>query len=140
MKKQLADHLPLPERKQFLLDNCDASEKMSYMKKFAPDEIVLFKDRLSGVSIEINDLEEKKKDVNKGFSAELDPLKIEKKGLLSNIKQKAILVKEECFKFIDHENEIVEFYNMIGEMIEQRGIYPHERQKTIFNLKEGANK
>lgn len=138
--QNLASHLPLSQRAGFLEDNCDAVEEMSYLKKFKPDEILEMKNRLSDVSIEVNDIDIEKKEIAKDFKLKADPLVKEKKEILGLIKNKAILVKEKCFKFIDQENEKVFFYNAIGDVVDERPILPSERQKTIFSIeKNGTN-
>lgn len=135
MKKNIAEHLPLREREGFLRDNCDDTETMSYMKHFTEEEIGEMKSRLSTVSIEMNDIEEEKKDAAALFKARMDPFKVEKKELLSHIKQKAVLVKEECYKFVDYEEGRVYFYNAIGEVVDNRPILPSERQASFFSMK-----
>lgn len=138
MKKNIADHLPLRDRESFLRDNCDDTERMNYLKAFTEDEIVEMKNRLSSVSIEMDDIEDEKKDVNAHFKAKLDPLKNERKSLLKNIKQKAILVVEDCFKFIDYENKRVEYYNAVGDLIESRPLSPGENQRKMFPMRSGT--
>lgn len=138
MKKNIADHLPLRDRESFLRDNCDDTERMNYLKAFTEDEIVEMKNRLSSVSIEMDDIEDEKKDVNAHFMAKLDPLKNERKSLLKNIKQKAILVVEDCFKFIDYENKRAEYYNAVGDLIESRPLSPGENQRKMFPLRYGT--
>lgn len=136
MQNNLAEHLPLAERAQFLRDNCDKTEDMNYMKKFTPDEVEAMKSRLSTVDIDMNDLEEEKKDMATLIKAKIDPLKTERKDLLTNIKQKAIMVKEECFKFLDHENGRVGYYNQVGDLIEERPMMPDERQRNMFPIRD----
>ena len=138
MSKNIAEHLPLRDREGFLRDNCDAPERMSYMKQFTEEEIVAMKNRLSTVSIEMDDIEDEKKAIAVQLKSKFDPLKTEKKSLLKNIKQKAMLVSEECYKFIDHETGRVQFYNAIGDLVDERPIAPEERQRGLFALRNGT--
>ncbi|MFB5946086.1 hypothetical protein [Albibacterium profundi] len=137
--QNLADHLPLNQRAGFLEDNADAVEKMSYLKKFSSEEIMEMKNRLSDVSIDLNDIEEEKKAQTALYKAKAKPYVEEKKQLLDHIKNKSILVNEECYKFIDHEAGKVRFYNAIGDLVEERQIMPSERQTTIYSIKNGTN-
>lgn len=134
MEATLGDHLPLNQREQFLKDNCDHVEDIGYMRKFTPEEIRQMKDELSTVAIKINDIQIEKKHAMDVFKGRLDPLVSEKKDLLENIKLKARHVTETCYKFIDQEAGRVGFYNGKGELIEERGIYPDERQSTMFQI------
>lgn len=140
MKKNLCENLPLNERADFLQNNADDVEMITYMKQFTHEEIGLMKDSLSEISIEMNDIEIEKKDVAATYSEKLKPLVRQKKNLLTNIKQKAILTDEECYKFVDQEEGMVGFYNAIGDLVSSRPIMPSERQKTIFSInKNGTN-
>lgn len=141
MKNQnLAEHLPLNQRAGFLRDNADAVETLNYLKKFTPEEIQEMKNNLSNVSIEINDIENERKDAVDVFKSKLKPLVIDRKETLTNIRNKAISVKEDCFKFIDHDTNTVSYYNNIGDLVDQRPIMPSERQKSIFSIeKNGTN-
>lgn len=141
MEKHLFQTVPASERAQMLRDNCDKIEEQTYMKQFTHEEISLMKDSLADVSIELNDIALEKKEVTAEYTEREKPLKKETKGLLLNIKRKAIEVHEECFKFIDQDNGEVAFYNQVGDLIFSRPIQPSEKQKTIFALpKTGTNK
>lgn len=134
MEKQLGKEYPVDRRVQFLKDNCDKVEKKTYMRRFSHDEMRQKKDQLAETSITLSEIDDEKKEILQDIKQRQDPLKTEKKILLSNIKHKAEEVKEECYKFIDQENNEVGFYNSEGDLIEQRPAYPDERQGTIFQI------
>jgi len=125
------DYQQGPKRGQFLQDNCDTREEVGYMKRFTPEEISAFKDNLATVAIEINDIEEAKKEVLKDFKPQLTPLIDEKVILLTNIKKKAEFINESCYKFIDFESKQVGYYNSEGLLVEERNMRPDEAQLTI---------
>ena len=140
MSKELGKEYSNPdERKAFLHDNCEAAETLGYMKRFSPEQITQMKNELSEISIEINDIEEEKKEVMQSFKARLDPLNEIRKELLGSIKMNAVYVKETCYKFIDYENRKVEYYNQEGDMVSERPILPQEMQKTILHFKTGTD-
>ena len=139
MEKILCGTVPEAQRAQMLRDSCDKVEEVGYMKPYTPDEIVQMKDELAEASIQINEIEEEKKAEMDKFKARLSPLDIQKKELLKNIKNKAEFVREDCFKFIDHEEGMVGFYNSLGDLIESRPIRYEERQLSIGFNKTGTN-
>ena len=141
MSKQLGkEYADIEERKQFLRDNCDAAEPMGYMRRFTPDQIVEMKNELSEISIEINDVEDEKREMMTHFKARLDPLNDQRKNLLSNIKNNAVYVKETCYKFMDHSIRMVEYYNADGDLVSERPMMPQEMQKTVFQIdRTGTN-
>ena len=135
MDKTLGKEYTNPhERRAFLRDNCDSVVEKGYMKQFAPQAIQVFKDRLSEVSIEISEVEDAKKAAATQYAAELKPMQVEKSTLLRNIKERAEYVKEECYKFVDHENRMVGFYNSDGDLVESRPASPDEYQRSIFQM------
>jgi hypothetical protein len=140
MLKSLFQDVPEEKRAQMLSDNCDQiEESLGYMKPFTPDEILSMKDNLADLSININEIELEQKEVKDQFKARLKPLVKKKGSILTNIKNKAEFVKEDCYKFIDHEDGMVGFYNSSGDLVQSRRIQPDEMQKTIFSLKTGTN-
>jgi len=132
MKKLGQEFSPGMARKSFLNDNADSVEKKGYMKKFTDEDIVDFKNNLSETDIQINDIEEEKKEVVNVFKLKLKPLQTQRQKLLKDLKHKAEFVTEECYKFIDNETRMVEYYNVEGELIETRPANADELQRNIF--------
>lgn len=135
LEKQLGAHLPEKERIQMLRDNADkVMSDYGYTKRFTPEQLVRMKETLSDISIEVNDLEEQKKEAMAGFKDRIKPVITARKQLLKNLKTKSEFVNEECYKMVDHEEGRVGFYNKDGELVDSRNIYPEERQATILTL------
>lgn len=129
------------KRLAFLMDNCDAVEEKGYMKRYTPEELAKLKETLSETDIEINDIEDEKKEAMKDFKTRLEPLTTERKTILEGLKKKAEFVTEKCYKFIDQEKREVGFYNESGDLIESRPAYSEELQTTLFQVarKTGTN-
>jgi hypothetical protein len=121
-------------RIDFLESNCDKVESMGYMKRFTPDQLAQMKESLSETCIQINDVENEKKEVIKSFKEQLDPLSDERKRILNGLKNKAEYVTEECYKFVDMETREVGYYNQDGDMIHSRPAFPEEMQGNLFQL------
>lgn len=135
MKRELGkDFQQGEERRQFLADNADAVEKKEYMRHFTPEELLKKKEGLSETCISINDIEEELKEIKKEYSEKLKPLVERKKRVLGELKKKAELVEEDCYKFIDAEAREVGFYNANGDLIESRPAYSEELQTTMFQV------
>ena len=135
MKRELGKDIPQGEqRRQFLADNADKVEKKEYMRHFTPEELLRKKEELSETCISINDIEEELKEIKAEYSEKLKPLIQAKKQALEDLKKKAELVEEDCYKFIDEETREVGYYNQNGDLIESRPAYSEEIQKTIFQV------
>ena len=104
------------------------------MKHFSKEDIERRKEELATVAININDLEEEKREFMDAFKERKKPLEKIKKELLTDLKNRAEYVTEPCYKYIDQEAGEVGYYNQEGELVLQRPIHPDERQSTIFQM------
>lgn len=75
MDKELGQEYKNPiQREAFLKDNCDGCEQKGYMKPYSPEELQGHKEKLANVSIEIEELENEKKEAMEIFKGKLKPL------------------------------------------------------------------
>lgn len=121
-------------REDFLDANADSVEEIGYQKRFTTDELLKKKDDLSTIAIEINDIEEEKKEAMHQFKERLDPLNKDKAKLLADLKNKSEFVNEKCYKVLDHERREAGYYNKQGELVYSRPMQAQEMQKTIYEL------
>lgn len=140
MEQILGGHIEDPERrKQFIEDNCDQVEEKGYMKPFAQEEIEDFEKELSVQAISLDNLEQEKKATVDALKQKIDPVKSRFSELLKKIREKAEWTKESCYKYVDHEDRLVRYYNSEGVCVESRSMRSDERQKTIPFTKTGTN-
>ena len=119
------------KRKQFLKDNCDACEDFTYFKNFSPEEVQGHKEELANVEMQIQDINDEKKEVVQGFNERLKPLEATKKEMIDNIRLKGESVKEVCYKFVRHEDRTTLYYNADGDCVGCRPCTAAELQSTI---------
>ena len=135
MQRELGkDIIDSKKRTAFLIDNCDKVEEKGYMKRFTPEQLLQMKEELSENAIRINDIEEEKKAIMDEFKERLKPLSERKSQLLKGLKNKAELVTENCYKFVDFDSREVGYYNQDGDLIESRPAYTDELQTNIFQM------
>lgn len=140
--KQLGQEIAdLEQRKDYLSANCANVEVMDYMKRYDPDTITRMKSELSDQSIIINDIQNERKETMKAYKEQLKPLVEERNTLLLHIKQKAEMVTEKCYKFLNEEMRMACYYNAEGDLVSSRPFTSDEMQKNIFqmDLKTGTN-
>lgn len=121
------------ERMRFLKDNCDKVEEKFYMKPYSPEELQQHKENLANLSIEIQDIEEELKAAKEHYKEMLKPLKEDRKEMVDNIKQKAEMVKEQCYAFVDRDTRRTAYYNSDGDLVEERPSTADELQPTLFH-------
>lgn len=131
MDKTLGQEYAPEQRVRFLKDNCDKIETIGYMKRFSTDEMSSRKDELAELSIEINEIEAERKFQAQIFKDRMKPLDERKAELLKEIKSKAEFKSEACYKFIDHAEKEVGYYNDEGDLVECRPARPDEAQITL---------
>ena len=132
LDKELGKEYPLEQREQFLSDNSDDVEKVSDSKAFSPEELAKQREDLTDAAIKLADIEEQKKEANAHFKELMKPLEQKKAVAIKNLKDKAMVVEEDCYKFFDEETKMVGFYNKEGDLVSSRPAFPDELQKTIF--------
>ena len=80
------------------------------------------------------EIEQEKKDAMAEFKERMKPFDEDRKRLLEELKNKSEYVNETCYKFIDHDERMVGYYNKLGELVSSRPIMPQEMQKTTFSI------
>ena len=57
LERELGKDIAIEEREQFLRDNCDAVEEVTYSKAFTSEELAKQRENLTEVSIKIAEIE-----------------------------------------------------------------------------------
>lgn len=133
MEKSLGkDIQDVNRRKIFISDNADEVVKKTYMKQYTVPELQGKKEDLTSIEIEISELEAEKKAMLAEIKGKLKPLYEQKAKLVGNIKAKAELVTEECYRITDQDAGETGFYNSLGDLIEMRQATADEMQGQLF--------
>lgn len=133
MERQLGtDIKDVNKRKLFLADNADEVVKKTYMKPYTVPELQGKKEDLASIEIEISEIEAEKQALLASIKGRLKPLYEQKALLVGNIKAKAELVTEECYRITDQEAGETGFYNAEGNLIEMRQATADEMQGQLF--------
>ena len=126
------------EREQYLRDNADAVEEMGYTKSIPPAELDRLKDELVETVIELNNVEDEKKEVDREFTDRIKKHRKAAAKISGQLKARSEYVVEKCYKFVDGSE--VGYYNSDGELVFSRPARPEERQLTVFNtLRTGTD-
>lgn len=141
MDKTLGQHLSEGvERQQFLLDNADGLEEISFARMLTPDQVADLKDQLSEQCIQLKDVKADKKAHNAMYNEQIKRLETENDKLTDKIREGSDSVTEQCYKIIDQEEGMVGYYDKYGILVLQRPVKREERQTTImqFSRKTGT--
>lgn len=124
----------LKEREQYLRDNADAIEEMSYSKPIPSEQIEKLKEKLADASIKKLEQEEAKKTAVQMYNEEIKGYKNTIKDVADKLKSKATYVSEDCFKMVDTQTRQVGYYNKEGMLVYQRPARQSELQPRLFAM------
>lgn len=120
------------ERKQVLDSEAFKTEDGKYEKPLTPDELSYAKDQVSELSISYDQIEDELKDVKKAFKARMEPVKIERKLHLRNIKHKSQEKQGKLYLIQDWDTNMIHKVDQDGNVIHSRKMLPEERQQWAF--------
>lgn len=139
MEKQFLQGVPKKERIQTLKDNAERMESFIYHKPLSEAELTHLKDESAQHHIELEKLEEAKKDFMDGHKATVNPIKTEVKGKLQKIRTRHEEVQEDVYLLADQDEGMMGYYNADGMLVNQRTLLPDERQFRIVDETTGTN-
>jgi len=135
MSKIFMPEIPLADRKILLQNNADKVEETTYLKPLTPEDLDIRREQLTDNAIELNDLEEEKKESMAGFKSRMDPLIKQNKGFLREIKTRQAEVDGILYHMANHDEGMMETFDETGELIASRRLRPEEKQQKLFSIK-----
>lgn len=122
------------ERKQLLADNCVRTEHIEVRREFDDEEMKEMENKHTELSIKVHDEDVKKKVFIDEYKAITKPLKEEKSILIKNLKDGFIAENEEVYCLDNQDEGVMEFYDVHGQCVMQRALFPHEKQTRIVPM------
>jgi hypothetical protein len=112
MSKKFMPEVNDPQEKLRLLhDNCDQQETTVYNKPLSQEDLDIKRETLADNCIELNRLEDDLTGIKKNFKAQMEPLKVDNKVLLKQIKSRQEEIEGRIFHFANHEEGMMETYD-----------------------------
>ena len=142
MEKNILPNEEPEKRLRYLEDSADQIVEEKYYQRLTTEELTLKKAEFTANALEMDDLEEQKKEVMEEFKDKLKPLKDSHKSLASEIRTGFVQKEGRLFKMVDHKTRMVHFYDEHGEIIETktRPVSSDELQNTIhMSLRTGTD-
>lgn len=118
----------------------DSIEKYSYMKAFSHEQLDEMRIELTDVAIELDKLETELGDIKDDYKARMKPSKLRLSGLLTNLRQKAEYITEDCHVFFEQEIGMAVYHDASGVEVGRRPLVASERNATVFSeMRKVAN-
>lgn len=129
-------NLSVEDRKAVLDSEAFKTEEGKYEKPLTQDELTFFKDQVSELCINENQINDELKDIKKTFKSRLEPIVQAKRNYLRNIKYKSQEKEGRLYLIQDFETEMIHKVDQEGNIIHSRKMLPEERQKWAFSINQ----
>lgn len=133
-KKVFQDKSP-QVREQLLRDNASKVESRTYLRALDPAEVIELQNEYTQKAIELGNAEDELKMHRENFKALAKPLKSEMARIISGIRTSSEEVTEDVFLLADMEEQMMCYYNALGELVYSRPLMQNEKQYSITDLK-----
>ena len=134
MEKQLFETETPENRVRMLEDNCDKVDSMEVKVPFSFEEKSVMKTNLAENLGEILTQDEKLKLAKDFHKEETKPRKEVAKDLTKKLRNGYEKQIQKCFLFADQEKGRMFTYNLDGEQVGSRKLFPQEKQTSILNI------
>lgn len=117
------------------------TEMVSIFQKFTNDELAEMKDAVVENNHQITSLKTEKAEVTKKFNDKIKALDNSNAILVKKVRDKGAIVEVECYGEPDYDRNVMVYIDKeTDEVVNERTLYPHERQTTIFStIKTGTD-
>ena len=139
MKSFMPEISDLKQRLQLLRDNCDYQEETTYFKKLTQEDLDIKREQLSDNLIKLSTWEDELNLIKKEYKVKSDPLKVDNKKMITEIKIRKQQVTGVLYHIADHQNSIMETWDDRGEFVSSRRLRPEEKSKLPFPLTKAIN-
>ena len=134
MDKMLFGDQPKEKRVESLKEIADKVSQEPVTRKYTEDEITSMREELGNVSIVQDEKKIELADVTKSAKEEIKLMEKKRKGLMGSIRSKSFTRTEEVYGIANHDEKVMEFYDVEGVFLYDRRLTPEERQQHIRTM------
>lgn len=134
MEQRIFQNISERDREQYLRDNAVRSEIKTYSRALDKAEVIELQNQYAQKAIELNIADEDLKRHRESFKAVAKPLKIELAKLMQGIRSSSEEITEDVYLLADMDDQMMGYYNSLGELIYSRPLLASERQFSITGV------
>lgn len=108
-----------------------ATEDRLYMRPLEQSELEKSKDELSDIAIKMNELDEELERFKEDWKLRMKPLKQRFVATRTDLKNKAVQATGTLYLIKNWDDQMIEYYDESGIMVQSRRMTPEERQTGI---------
>lgn len=139
MEKTMFENYTHEERIEMLQANADGVENRVYYEELPDEDLAERRSRFIQLSFGIARLEDEKKEMIAEFKVKMEPLKIEVKELLSELKTGHAEKEGRIFKMVNRDEGMVGYYTEAGNLVESRPGTKEEISQLSIIVKAATN-
>lgn len=136
MTKRMFDDVPMELRAQMLHDNCRETIEQKVKRQFTSEEMESMRVELTDDSIKVSELRDNLKALTAPLKSEIKDLDLVIHERLKKLKNKYEENMEQVYFFDNQEENVMETYDVTGELIATRKLLPSEKQGKLFNINQ----
>lgn len=133
MQKMLFANTSVEDIRRILTDSADSVEQGEYLKSLSQEEMDIRREQMVENSIKLSDLEDQLKEAKAEFKGKIEPLSLQNKALLQELRTKQARLSGMLYHIKNEETGMMETYDDLGVLISTRRLKPEEKQGTIFS-------
>lgn len=119
------------DREQLLRDNATKVESRTYLRSLDPAQVIELQNSFSQKAIELSAADDELKMHRENYKATAKPLKVEMAQLIQGIRTGSEEITEDVFLLADMEDQMMCYFNKLGELIYSRPLMQSEKQYSI---------
>lgn len=119
------------DREQLLRDNATKVENRTYLRALDSAEVIELQNAYTQKAIELSAADDDLKMHRENYKAIAKPLKVEMGQLIQGIRTSSEEVTEEVFLLADMDEQMMCYYNRLGELVYSRPLMQNEKQYSI---------
>jgi len=131
MEKVMFQDRSPKDREQLLRDNATKVESRTYLRALDPAEVIDLQNAYTQKAIELsnadNDLK-MHKEVHKSIAK---PIKAEMQQIIQGVRTGSEEITEDVFLLADMDDQMMCYYNRLGELVYSRPLMQNEKQYSI---------
>lgn len=123
------------DREQLLRDNAVKVENRTYLRALDQSEVIELQNAYTQKAIELANAEAELKTHREVFKSKAKPLKVEMGEIIQGIRTSSEEITEEVFLLADMDEQMMCYYNKLGELVYSRPLMQSEKQYSITEMK-----
>lgn len=123
------------DREQLLRDNAVKVENRTYLRALDQSEVIELQNAYTQKAIELANAEAELKMHREVFKSKAKPLKVEMGEIIQGIRTSSEEITEEVFLLADMDEQMMCYYNKLGELVYSRPLMQSEKQYSITEMK-----